>query len=121
MASINVIAQLRGIFREMLGITPTLDLHGLGVQEALAETERFLRQAQSVNEPVVRIVYGKGLGSPGGRGVLRDVIPHWLDHDGAAWVDRYERLPDATGADGSVKVWLRIPPTADVDSDSRVP
>ncbi|MBP1687172.1 MAG: hypothetical protein H6Q33_3315 [Deltaproteobacteria bacterium] len=109
MASINVIAQLRGIFREMLGITPTLDLHGLGVQEALAETERFLRQAQSVNEPVVRIVYGKGRGSPGGRGVLREVVPRWLDGDGAALVVRYQRVPDASGADGAVKVWLRRP------------
>jgi DNA-nicking Smr family endonuclease len=108
-ASINVIAQLRGIFREMLGITPTLDLHGLGVQEALAETERFLRQAQSVNEPVVRIVYGKGRGSPGGRGVLREVVPRWLDGDGAALVVRYQRVPDASGADGAVKVWLRRP------------
>ena len=109
MASINVIAQLRGIFREMLGITPTLDLHGLGVQEALAETERFLRQARSVNEPVVRIVYGKGRGSPGGRGVLREVVPRWLDGDGAALVVRYQRVPDASGADGAVKVWLRRP------------
>jgi len=79
------------------------------VQEALAETERFLRQAQSVNEPVVRIVYGKGRGSPGGRGVLREVVPRWLDGDGAALVVRYQRVPDASGADGAVKVWLRRP------------
>jgi len=98
---------LRQTIREFLGITPTLDLHGFGVREALEETERFLRHAQALDEPVVRIVYGKGHGSPGGRGVLRDVIPRWLDREGAVLVERYQRQPDATGGDGTVKVWLR--------------
>lgn len=98
---------LRETIREFLGITPTLDLHGCGVREAVEETERFLRHAQALHEPVVRIVYGKGHGSPGGRGVLRDVIPRWLDREGAALVERYERQPDMTGGDGAVKVWLR--------------
>src|SRR4029077_4673371 len=79
-----VILMLRQLIRELFGILPTLDLHGYGVREAIAETERFLQHAQAQQEPVVRIVYGKGHGSPGGRGVLRDVIPHWLDRDGAA-------------------------------------
>ena len=115
------LAHLRHTLRTLFGLVPTLDLHGFGVRDAQTVTAHFVRHAAARGEPVVRIVYGKGLGSPGGRGVLRDVIPHWLDHDGAAWVDRYERLPDTSGADGSVKVWLRTPPTADVDSDSRVP
>jgi len=112
---------LRQILRTFFGLVPTLDLHGFGVRDALTVTEHFVRDAAARGETVVRLVYGKGRGSPGGRGVLRDVIPHWLDHDGAAWVERYERLPDATGADGSVKVWLRTRPTAAVDSDRPVP
>jgi DNA-nicking Smr family endonuclease len=99
--------RLRQALRELFGITPTLDLHGLGVRDALRATEAFLREAQEHREPVVRIVYGKGKRSPGGRGVLREVIPHWLQHEGASHVDRFERLPDATGADGAVKVWVR--------------
>ena len=101
------LARLRQILGEFLGIGPVLDLHGCGVRDALVETERFLRQAQARGEPVVRIVYGKGRNSPGGRGVLRDVIPRWLERDGAALVERYQRLPDATGADGAVQVWVR--------------
>lgn len=93
--------------RELLGIVPTLDLHGCGVREAIDETEQFLRHAQALGDPIVRIVYGKGHGSPGGRGVLREVIPRWLERDGTALVERYERLPDSRGSDGSVKVWLR--------------
>lgn len=99
--------QLRGTIRELFGVTPTLDLHGLGVKEALQETERFLHHAQALNEPVVRIIYGKGHGSPGGKGVLRDVVPRWLEREGAPLVERYQRVPDASGADGAVKVWLR--------------
>ena len=99
--------QLRQTLRELFGIVPTLDLHGFGVREAVDETERFLRHAHTLGEPVVRIVYGKGHGSPGGRGVLRDVIPRWLEGDGAKLVERCERLPDTSGADGAVKVWLR--------------
>ena len=99
--------QVRQTLRALLGIVPTLDLHGLGVREAADETARFLRHAHSLGEPVVRIVYGKGHGSPGGRGVLRDVIPRWLEREGGVLVERFERLPDASGADGSVMVWLR--------------
>ncbi len=103
----------RRSLRELFGITPTLDLHGLGVREAVAQAERFLRQAQACGEPVVRIVYGKGHGSPGGKGVLRDVIPSWLGREGVGLVERYQRLPDATGADGAVRVWLRAPARGD--------
>lgn len=99
--------RVRRAIRGVLGIVPTLDLHGLGVRDALEETERFLRQAQASGESVVRIVYGKGHRSPGGHGVLREVVPQWLEADSARLVQRFERLPDATGADGSVKVWLR--------------
>jgi DNA mismatch repair protein MutS2 len=106
---------LRQIVRGSLGVTPTLDLHGFGVREAVAETERFVRHAHAAGEPVVRIVYGKGRGSPGGRGVLRDLIPRWLEREGTEWVERYQRLPDASGADGAVQVWLRV------DSPDAVP
>jgi len=108
--------RLRHIVRAFFGITPTLDLHGLGVRDAIAETERFVRHAHAAGEPAVRIVYGKGHGSPGGRGVLRDVIPRWLEREGTVWVQRYQRLPDASGADGAVQVWLRA-----VDSSDTVP
>ena len=110
------LAQLRQTLRELFGIAPTLDLHGYGVRDALTETERFLRFAQAHNERMVRIVYGKGHGSPSQRGVLREVVPRWLEREGAAVVDRYQRVPDPSGADGAVMVWLK-PPAIQVSSD----
>ena len=103
------IVQVRALLRQALGILPTLDLHGLGVREAMSETERFLREAQARGVPSLRIVYGKGRRSAGGRGVLREVIPRWLETDGRALIRRYERRPDASGADGAVIVWVRLP------------
>ena len=103
------LAEIRRLVRAALGILPTLDLHGLGVRDALAETEAFLRDAQAQGLGSVRIVYGKGRRSAGGRGVLREVVPRWLDTEGRAYVRRWERRPDASGADGGVMVWVREP------------
>lgn len=101
------VTEIRRRLREMFGIFPTLDLHGLGVKNALVETEHFLREAQQHGVGSVRIVFGKGRRSPGGRGVLREVVPHWLETDGRPLVRRYERRPDASGLDGGVIVWVR--------------
>jgi len=100
---------IRRVVRAALGIVPTVDLHGLGVNDALAVTERFVGESAARGETCVRIVYGKGLRSAGGRGVLREVVPRWLERDGAHLVERYERRPDTSGMDGSVLVWLRHP------------
>jgi len=100
---------LRRVLRDVLGLVPTLDLHGLGVRDALAATERFLREARDAGEPQVRIVYGKGRGTPGGVGVLRQVVPAWIEQHAGAWVERFERDVDRDGNDGAMRVWLRRP------------
>ena len=89
------------------GRVPEIDLHGLGVQEAIRESEGFLRDARDAGVPEVRIIYGKGRGSPGGRGVLCEVIPRWLAADGRGYVAEATPEPDATGADGAIRVKLR--------------
>jgi DNA-nicking Smr family endonuclease len=85
---------------------PTHDLHGLGVADAIAETERFVAAMAAAGEREVRIVYGKGRGSPGGIGVLRRAIPGWLDAHGAGVVERFARELDRDGNDGALRVWL---------------
>jgi len=98
---------MAGILRRLFGIVPTLDLHGLGVRAALEETRDFLEEAHARGESRVRIIYGKGRGSPGGVGVLRQAVPAWIEQNASAWVDRFERQLDASGDDGAMMIWLR--------------
>ena len=58
-------------------------------------------------EREVRIVYGKGRGSPGGVGVLRQAVPAWLEQHGGELVERLAREVDRDGNDGAMRVWLR--------------
>jgi DNA-nicking Smr family endonuclease len=90
-------------------IVPTLDLHGLSVKEAVAQTKAFLEMSQRGGVREVRIVYGKGLGSPGGQGVLRQVIPSWCEKEGSVYVASFQREVDARGGDGSILISIRKP------------
>lgn len=83
---------------------PVLDLHELGVRDAITATERFLADCAADGVTEARIVYGKGHGSPGGRGVLREVIPRWLGAEGRRWVASATPEPDASGGDGAIRV-----------------
>ena len=87
---------------------PRLDLHGFGVRDAIAATEAFLADAHRADVREVRIVYGKGRHSPGGRGVLREVIPRWLAHEGRRWITSAAPEPDARGEDAAIRVVLRM-------------
>lgn len=55
-----------------------LDLHGLRSDEARTQLALFLRQAQLHGIRCVRIVHGKGLGSPGKTPVLKRKVFAWL-------------------------------------------
>lgn len=100
---------MHGVLRRIFGIVPTLDLHGLGVRDALDETRAFLAEAHARRERRVRIVYGKGRGSPGGVGVLRQAVPAWIEQNATEWVDHFERQLDASGNDGAMLVYLKRP------------
>lgn len=88
-------------------IKPTLDLHGLSVKEALQQTRDFVIASYRSGLPVVRIVYGKGLGSPDGKGVLREVIPKWCANEGKTWVTSFQREVDLKGGDGTILLYLK--------------
>jgi len=86
---------------------PSLDLHGLGVKEALAQTAKFLDEAERAGFDRVRIVYGKGRHSEGGRGILREVVPKWLATEGSRWVASFSPVLEPSGEEGSVEVRLK--------------
>jgi DNA-nicking Smr family endonuclease len=72
---VDVVRKLR---RGVWALQGELDLHGLRTDEARTATSGFLREAQLKGWRCVRIVHGKGLGSPGKQPVLRDKVKRWL-------------------------------------------
>lgn len=55
-----------------------LDLHGLRSDEARAQLTAFVRSAHQHGIRCVRVVHGKGLGSPGKAPVLKNKVFAWL-------------------------------------------
>lgn len=55
-----------------------IDLHGLTRDEAREALATFLAQSQAAGRRCVRVIHGKGLGSPGRIPVLKTRVPAWL-------------------------------------------
>jgi DNA-nicking Smr family endonuclease len=93
-----------------LGNKPTLDLYRLSVKAALEEIRNFIEKSYWMGFPSVRLICGKGPGSPGDRGVLREVIPKWCEQEGKAFIESSQREIDPAGGDGAWIFILKKPP-----------
>ena len=82
-----------------------LDLHGLTVPEARVLTAEFLAHCVRNGLRCVRIVHGKGLGSPNREPVLKKKVSGWLAQRDE--VLAYCQAPQADGGSGAVLVLLR--------------
>jgi DNA-nicking Smr family endonuclease len=59
-------------------IQSEIDLHGLRTDDAREALAAFLREAMRQGMRCVRVVHGKGLGSPGKTPVLKGKVHSWL-------------------------------------------
>jgi len=82
-----------------------IDLHGLRTDEAREALGRFIRAAHQAGLRCVRVVHGKGLGSPGRTPVLKNRVLRWLvqKHEVMAFV----QARPAEGGAGALVVLLR--------------
>lgn len=64
--------------RGRYAISGELDLHGHTVQQAHQRLGEFLAQLDRRRQTCVRIIHGKGRGSPGRQPVLRNKVALWL-------------------------------------------
>ncbi|MEN9843698.1 MAG: putative endonuclease SmrA [Pseudomonadota bacterium] len=71
----DVIKKLR---RGHWSLQGQIDLHGLRSDEARVALGHFLRDAHRLGWRCVRVVHGKGLGSPGRVPVLKSKVQRWL-------------------------------------------
>jgi DNA-nicking Smr family endonuclease len=68
----------RKLRRGNWSIQAQLDLHGLRSDEARERLVAFIRESSRHGIRCVRIVHGKGLGSPGKTPVLKNKVHGWL-------------------------------------------
>jgi len=84
-----------------------LDLHGLRRDEARERLAGFLRDASRSGLRCVRVVHGKGLGSPGREPVLKAKVKSWLVQREEVLAFTHARASD--GGHGALVVLLQTP------------
>lgn len=82
-----------------------IDLHGLRRDAAREQMAEFMREAVRGGLRCVRIVHGKGLGSPGREPVLKAKVKAWLVQNNDVIAFTHARASD--GGHGAVMVLLK--------------
>ena len=82
-----------------------IDLHGLRSDEAREALAEFIREAHRQGLRCVRVVHGKGLGSPGKTPVLKNKVHSWLVQKNQ--VMAFVQAKPAEGGAGALVVLLR--------------
>jgi DNA-nicking Smr family endonuclease len=95
----------RKLRRGIWSIQGQVDLHGLRSDEARETLSEFVRDAQRVGWRCVRVVHGKGLGSPGKAPVLKSKVQRWLVQKNE--VQAFVQAPPAQGGAGALLVLLK--------------
>ena len=96
---------LRDLRRGRWAIQRHLDLHGLNRHQAHDEVAIFLAAATAAGKRCVRIVHGRGHGSPGREGVLRQLVKGWLAR--RRDVLAFCHAPACDGGEGALWVLLK--------------
>lgn len=98
---------LRKLRRGHWSVEASLDLHGLNRIEAEAAVRDFLRRCAVRGKGCVRVVHGRGLGSPNREPVLKGKLRTWLPL--REEVLGFCQAPRAHGGSGAVLVLLKNP------------
>ena len=97
----DVVTRLR---RGHWSIQGQIDLHGLRRDEAREELGAFVREASRRGHRCLRVVHGKGHGSPGRQPVLKAKVQRWLAQSGA--VIAFAQASGPQGGAGALIVLL---------------
>jgi len=99
---------VRKLRRGVWAIQGQLDLHGLRRDEARERLGAFLRDADRHGLRCVRVIHGKGHGSPGREPVLKAKVKSWLAQKSE--VIAFTQARAADGGHGALLVLLRPTP-----------
>ena len=95
----------RKLRRGTWAIQRQIDLHGLRTDDARQTLGTFIREAHQHGMRCVRVVHGKGLGSPGKTPVLKDKVHRWLVQKSE--VLAFVQAPPSQGGAGALLVLLQ--------------
>ena len=70
--------EMERLRRGRYGVEANLDLHGRFMADAMPALSRFIEDSCRAHRRCVRIVHGKGFGSPGGRPIMKANVDRWL-------------------------------------------
>jgi DNA-nicking Smr family endonuclease len=96
---------VRKLRRGVWAIQAQIDLHGLRREQAREALGAFLRDADRHGMRCVRVVHGKGNGSPGRQPVLKSKVKSWLVQKNEVLAFTQARASD--GGHGALLVLLR--------------
>lgn len=97
----------RKIAKGRVAIDSQLDLHNMTQAQAIARLQSFLYRAHELGHRHVLVITGKG-GSPTSEGVLKRMLPIWLNTPAfASIVNGYQSASRSHGGDGAFYVRLR--------------
>ena len=99
---LDVVRKLR---RGGWAIQAQIDLHGLRRDEARLQLNRFIHEAAEHSLRCVRVVHGKGHGSPGREPVLKGKVRSWLVQKNE--VLAFVQARPADGGNGALVVLLK--------------
>lgn len=99
---------LRDLRRGRWTLQANLDLHGHTRDEARDALSLFIRECIAHEKRCVRVVHGKGLGSPGREPVLKKLVHGWLAQKKE--VLAFCQARNADGGAGAVVVLLQLRP-----------
>ena len=91
--------------RGVWSIQAQVDLHGLRTDDAREALGKFIRNAHKQGIRCVRVVHGKGLGSPGKAPVLKDKTRRWLVQKSEVLC--FVQAPPMQGGKGALLVLLQ--------------
>jgi DNA-nicking Smr family endonuclease len=101
----RLIVRLR---RGEFAVEAYLDLHGMTQPDSKAALAEFIQESVRKGHRTVLVVPGRGLGSPGGRPVLKHAVVQWLSHGTlSGYVLGFVTARPTDGGTGALYVLLR--------------
>ena len=96
---------LRDLRRGRWSIQGHVDLHGMNRHEAREQVTEFVAESLAAGKRCLRIVHGRGHGSPGREAILRQLVKVWLGR--CKDVLAFCHAPPSDGGDGALWVLLK--------------